>query len=69
VTAVSGYTWDGLPVAPDEVASPDVANARSIRALEKAGFARADVVDLPGESGPEQRCVLDLVKFFGKPER
>jgi 8-oxo-dGTP pyrophosphatase MutT (NUDIX family)/RimJ/RimL family protein N-acetyltransferase len=57
------------PAARYVVASPDVANARSIRALEKAGFTRADVLDLPGEPGPEQCCVLDLVKFFGRPER
>jgi 8-oxo-dGTP pyrophosphatase MutT (NUDIX family) len=57
------------PAARYVVASPDVANARSIRALEKAGFARAGVLDPPGEPGPEQCCVLDLVKFFGRPER
>jgi 8-oxo-dGTP pyrophosphatase MutT (NUDIX family) len=57
------------PAARCVVASPDVANARSIRALEKAGFARADVQDLPGEPGPEQRCELDVVKFFGRRER
>jgi 8-oxo-dGTP pyrophosphatase MutT (NUDIX family) len=57
------------PAARHVLASPDVANARSIRALEKAGFTRADVLDLPGEPGPEQRCVLDVAKFFGRPER
>lgn len=57
------------PAARWVVASPDVANARSIRALEKAGFSRAGVLDVPGEPGPEQCCVLDLVKFFGMPER
>jgi 8-oxo-dGTP pyrophosphatase MutT (NUDIX family) len=58
----------GYPAARAVVASPDVANARSIRALEKAGFARAEVLDLPGEPGPVQRCVLDVAKFFGRPE-
>jgi hypothetical protein len=56
------------PAARSVVASPDVANARSVRALAKAGFARAEVLDRPGEPGPQQRCVLDLVKFFGRPE-
>jgi aminoglycoside 6'-N-acetyltransferase len=56
------------PAARYVVGSPDVANVRSIRALEKAGFVRADVLDCAGEPGPEQRCVLDLVKFFGRPE-
>ena len=53
------------PAARHVVAWPDVANARSVRALEKAGFGRSGVVSLPGEPGPEQRCVLDLSKFFG----
>jgi 8-oxo-dGTP pyrophosphatase MutT (NUDIX family) len=57
------------PTARYIVASPDVANARSIRALEKAGFARAGVLDRPGQSGPKQRCVLDVVKFFGRQEQ
>ncbi len=54
------------PAARAVVASPAVANARSIRALEKAGFVRAAVLERPGEPGPEQRCVLDLVKFLGR---
>jgi RimJ/RimL family protein N-acetyltransferase len=53
------------PAARHVVARPDVANTRSVRALEKAGFARSGVVGTPGEPGPEQRCVLDLSKFFG----
>jgi RimJ/RimL family protein N-acetyltransferase len=57
------------PTARQAVACPDVANRRSIRALEKVGFVRAGVLDCPGEPGPEQRCVLDLVKFFGRPKR
>jgi 8-oxo-dGTP pyrophosphatase MutT (NUDIX family) len=56
------------PSARYVVASPEVANARSIRVLEKTGFARAGVLDDPGEPGPQQRSVLDLVKFFGRPE-
>ena len=65
-----GYVRDiVLPAQPavrHVVARPDVANNRSIRALHKAGFAPSGVVDYPGEPGPEQLCVLDVVKFFGK---
>jgi len=57
------------PAARAVVASPDVANARSIRALEKAGFAQAGQITVPGEPGPERLCVLDAAKFFGRPER
>jgi 8-oxo-dGTP pyrophosphatase MutT (NUDIX family) len=54
------------PNARHAVASPDVANDRSIRALEKAGFRQAGEIAVPGEPGPEQLCVLDLVRFFGE---
>ena len=54
------------PAAQHAVASPDVANVRSIRALEKAGFRQAGEITVPGEPGPEQLCVLDLVRFFGE---
>jgi 8-oxo-dGTP pyrophosphatase MutT (NUDIX family) len=47
------------------LASPDVANHASIRALEKAGFTRAGQIEVPGEPGPQQLCVLDLEKFLG----
>ncbi len=57
------------PAARYVVADPGIANARSIRALAKAGFTRAGVVRLPGEPEPEQRCVLDLAKFFGRQEQ
>jgi len=53
------------PAARQALAGPDVANARSVRALEKAGFTRADIVAVPGELSPEQLCILDLVKFLG----
>jgi RimJ/RimL family protein N-acetyltransferase len=52
------------PAARHALASPDVANLRSIRALEKAGFRQAGEIAVPGEPGPEQLCVLDLVRFF-----
>ncbi len=57
------------PTARLAVASPDVANNRSIRALEKAGFAQAGEITVPGEPGPERLCVLDAAKFFGRPGR
>ena len=41
-------------------ANPDAANARSIRALAKAGFEITD-----GGGDAETRCVLDVAKFFG----
>jgi RimJ/RimL family protein N-acetyltransferase/8-oxo-dGTP pyrophosphatase MutT (NUDIX family) len=53
------------PAAPRAVASPDVANRASIRALEKAGFRQAGPITVPGESSSEQLCVLDVIKFFG----
>jgi 8-oxo-dGTP pyrophosphatase MutT (NUDIX family) len=53
------------PAARHALASPDVANHASIRALEKAGFTRAGQIEVPGEPGP-QLCVLDLVRFFGE---
>jgi 8-oxo-dGTP pyrophosphatase MutT (NUDIX family) len=52
------------PAAQLAVASPDQANARSIRALAKAGFE----IDAGG-SGAETRCVLNVVKFFGDQGR
>jgi 8-oxo-dGTP pyrophosphatase MutT (NUDIX family) len=53
------------PAARYALASPDVANHASIRALEKAGFTRAGHIEVPGEPGPEQLCVFDLEKFLG----
>jgi 8-oxo-dGTP pyrophosphatase MutT (NUDIX family) len=54
------------PAARHALASPDVANHASIRALEKAGFTSAGQIEVPGEPGPEQLCVLDVVRFFGE---
>lgn len=53
------------PAARLAVASPDVANHRSIRVLEKAGFRQARTIVVPGEPTAERLCVLDLVRFFG----
>lgn len=36
------------------VAGPDVRNEASIRAFEKAGFRRLEVVEIPGADAPEQ---------------
>jgi 8-oxo-dGTP pyrophosphatase MutT (NUDIX family)/RimJ/RimL family protein N-acetyltransferase len=54
------------PTARQALASPDVANQTSIRALEKAGFQSAGPITVPGERAREQLCVLDLIKFFGE---
>jgi 8-oxo-dGTP pyrophosphatase MutT (NUDIX family)/RimJ/RimL family protein N-acetyltransferase len=54
------------PAARHALASPDVANHASIRALEKAGFTQAGPIEVPDEPAPEQLCVLDLVRFFGE---
>jgi RimJ/RimL family protein N-acetyltransferase len=48
-----------FPDAPRVLASPDVRNGRSIRALEKAGFRRTH------EAGGELFCALDRALFFG----
>jgi RimJ/RimL family protein N-acetyltransferase len=48
------------------VAGPDVRNAQSIRAFEKAGFRRTGVVEIPGE-GPEQ--LLRLGRELGDDRR
>lgn len=53
------------PAAAQVLASPDVANYRSIRALEKTGFTEVGQIAVPGASSPERLCVLDAVKFFG----
>jgi 8-oxo-dGTP pyrophosphatase MutT (NUDIX family)/RimJ/RimL family protein N-acetyltransferase len=55
------------PAARLALASPEVANQRSIRALEKSGFRRTGEIAV-GESADhpvEMLCVLDLIKFFG----
>ena len=57
-----------LPAHPDAtrvVASPEVANHRSIRALEKAGFRRSAPVAGETPDRPELLCVLDRRRIFG----
>jgi 8-oxo-dGTP pyrophosphatase MutT (NUDIX family) len=61
-----GVALPAHPAAGHALASPDVGNHASIRALEKAGFTRAGQIEVPGEPGPEQLCVLDLRRFFGE---
>jgi aminoglycoside 6'-N-acetyltransferase len=56
---VDQVIWPGYPDLVRVVAGPDVANRRSQRAFEKAGFRRTRVVDVPGEPQPEQLMVLD----------
>ncbi|MQA14766.1 MAG: GNAT family N-acetyltransferase [Pseudonocardiaceae bacterium] len=45
--AVSSWQLDIDPAATRVVAEPDVRNARSIRAFERAGFRRSAEIDLP----------------------
>ena len=57
------------PAATQAMASPDAANRRSIRALEKAGFRRLPQIDVDREAARRQVCVLDLARFFGERGR
>jgi RimJ/RimL family protein N-acetyltransferase len=58
------------PDAPRFLASPSVRNARSLRVLEKCGFARGRTI--AGEEGPdgaaepELVCTLDVTHWFGR---
>jgi RimJ/RimL family protein N-acetyltransferase len=53
------------PDVPRVIASPEVANRRSIRALEKAGFRQVRQIagEVPGK--PEMMCLLDRQHVFG----
>ena len=42
------------------VASPSIHNLSSIRAFEKAGFVKGEVLNLPGEEDPEQLMIFEL---------
>lgn len=46
--------------ATSVVASPSIHNPQSIRALEKAGFEKRHVMNVPGEDDPEQLMVLSI---------
>jgi 8-oxo-dGTP pyrophosphatase MutT (NUDIX family) len=54
------------PSARLVVASPDVANERSIRALEKAAFRRRREIAVESGGPTELLCALDVIKFFGE---
>jgi RimJ/RimL family protein N-acetyltransferase len=47
------------------VASPDVANVRSVQALEKAGFRRVREITTNDGQSAELQCVLDRQHFLG----
>ena len=53
------------PGARQVAASPEVANRRSVRALEKAGFTRARVIRGERADRPELLCTLDRRHIFG----
>jgi RimJ/RimL family protein N-acetyltransferase len=55
------------PAAPRVVATPEIGNERSIRALEKAGFQRLRDITVPVTPTPRQEtlCVLDRTRIFG----
>ncbi len=54
--------WPGVPFV---LASPEVANQQSIRALEKAGFVRTREIAGHRHDKPELLCTLDRVRIFG----
>lgn len=47
--AITGWLLDADPKAGRVVTEPDIANERAIRILQRAGFHRAAVVDLPNK--------------------
>ncbi len=47
MSAVAGWQLDADPLAHRVVTEPDITNVRVVRMLERAGFQRAAVVDLP----------------------
>jgi 8-oxo-dGTP pyrophosphatase MutT (NUDIX family)/RimJ/RimL family protein N-acetyltransferase len=60
--------WVVLAASPEVrrvIASPEVANRSSVRALEKAGFARVRQVAGEDPGRPEMLCVLDRRRVFG----
>ena len=55
------------PAARLVAASPQTANRRSVRALQKAGFTRARVIAGERDGRPELLCTLDRQAIFGPP--
>ncbi len=53
------------PAARQVAASPEMANRRSVRALEKAGFTRRRMIAGQRDDRPELLCVLDRQRIFG----
>lgn len=51
--------WDTYPDIARYMAGPSVANTRSRRAFEKAGFALTAFVSVPGEKDPEAVMVIE----------
>lgn len=58
--------FPGWPAARQVAASPQTANRRSVRALEKAGFTRARVIAGERDDQPELLCTLDRQRVFGQ---
>jgi len=61
--AIWAYARDVVPPAPRVLASPDLTNQPSIRALLKAGFRHER--DATVEDRTEAVCVLDRARLFG----
>lgn len=55
------------PDAPRVVATPEIGNARSIRAVDKAGFQHLRNAVVQSYGGPQEEavCVLDRRRIFG----
>jgi aminoglycoside 6'-N-acetyltransferase len=54
------------PSARQVVASPEAANRRSVRVLEKAGFTRTRMIAGEREDRPGLLCTLDRQRVFGQ---
>lgn len=54
---ISGVVYKEYGQAQYIVASPSVNNPRSIKSLEKAGFEKKQLMNVPGEKDPEQLLV------------
>ena len=56
---VAEVVWPGYREVRRCLAGPSVANTRSVRAFEKAGFEQVGLVRVPGEAEDEAIMVLD----------